>query len=541
LFAVSELWGKLTKPSEAIKASDDRQRAQLLTSLLVAMWIITFLGVPAGHLWDGTEDLLFVLLFLSVAYGISRTQHYIYGAILTVIGLCIPSVLGLFLISNSPSPQMSSALMWLSLPLVIGSLVFPIRILSLVIVTIIAGLLSATFFLEIAFTEYLEVLAFLGSMSIFLSMAARIRHIEVIRRKDAEESVLTLSQAIEQSSTSVIITDTDGSIKYVNPRFCEISGFTSQEVVGKNPRILQSGKTPLKEYENLWETIVAGKVWYGELSNKRKTGELYWEATSISSIKDDDDNIKYFLAIKEDITERKQAEAALHQYAAELENRNEELDAFAHTVAHDLKNPLGVTIFNAEMLISYSNEMSKEKIERYLNTIQTKGHLMNNIIDELLFLAKVRKEEVVSEPLDMAAIISAVQLRMQETIQEHQAEIRLPPSWPVALGHPAWIEEVWANYLDNALKYGGNPLLIELGASTLSDGVKFWIRDNGEGLTIDEQERLYTPFTQLEQSLNRGHGLGLSIVNRIVEKLCGEVGVESSPGAGSTFWFKLPK
>ena len=179
---------------------------------------------------------------------------------------------------------------------------------------------------------------------------------------------------------------------------------------------------------------------------------------------------------------------------------------------------------------------------------------MGNIIDELLLLAGVRRTGVVTEPLDMAGIVAEARLRLAHLIRDTQADIILQgaSAWPVARGYGPWVEEVWVNYLGNALKYGGQPPRVELGADPFStppksrgkeEGlVRFWVRDNGQGITPEDQARLFTPFTRLDQARAKGHGLGLSIVRRIVEKLGGQVGVESDgvPGQGSTFFFTLP-
>ncbi|HHJ06674.1 MAG TPA: HAMP domain-containing histidine kinase, partial [Anaerolineae bacterium] len=135
------------------------------------------------------------------------------------------------------------------------------------------------------------------------------------------------------------------------------------------------------------------------------------------------------------------------------------------------------------------------------------------------------------------------QQRLTYLIQTYQAEIMLPQHWPKAMGYAPWIEEVWANYLSNGIKYGGRPPRLQLGATEEPDGmVKFWVQDNGLGLSQEEQLKLFTPFTRLEQVQTIGYGLGLSIVRRIVEKLGGQTGVESEgvPGKGSFFYFTLP-
>jgi PAS domain S-box-containing protein len=233
---------------------------------------------------------------------------------------------------------------------------------------------------------------------------------------------------------------------------------------------------------------------------------------------------------------------ALRQHTEELKARNEELDAYAHTVAHDLKNPLALVIGFAQALAESHTILSPQDLRQYLLKISENGQKLRNIIDELLLLASVRKTEIELKPLDMASIVAAAQERLSYQIQEHQAEIILPQTWPVALGHAAWIEEAWVNYLSNAIKYGGQPPRVELGASIERNGsVRFWIRDNGPGIRPEDQARLFTPFTQLHQVRAQGHGLGLSIVRRIVGKLNGQVSVESQVGQGSVFSFTLPR
>ncbi|MCK4314863.1 MAG: PAS domain S-box protein [Anaerolineae bacterium] len=232
---------------------------------------------------------------------------------------------------------------------------------------------------------------------------------------------------------------------------------------------------------------------------------------------------------------------ALRQRTAELEVRNEELDAFAHTVAHDLKAQMGLIIGFAEVLEQDYAELPDEELGRHLCMMARNGRKMSNIIDELLLLAEVRKVEAGMGPLDMASIVTEAQQRLAHMIGEHQAEIILPDTWPVALGYAPWVEAVWVNYLSNAIKYGGGPPRVEVGATVQPDGmIRFWVQDNGPGIPPEAKTRLFTPFTRLDQVRANGHGLGLSIVRRIVEKLGGQVGVESEVGQGSVFSFTLP-
>jgi PAS domain S-box-containing protein len=366
--------------------------------------------------------------------------------------------------------------------------------------------------------------------------------LDVTDRVELEDALRKLSRAVEQSPSTVVITDTTGDIEYVNPKFTEITGYTTEEVQGENPRLLKADVQSVELYKELWDTIQAGGEWRGEFANRRRDGELYWEFASISPIKDQRGNITHFLKVAEDITERKLAEEALRQRTLELEERNEELDAFSHTVAHDLKNPLSLLIGFTEFLVEEYETLPTDQVSDHLRRIARIGRKMGNIVDELLLLAGVRKMEVEFRPIDMEAVVAAALERLSDLLQRYDAELALPETWPQALGYGPWVEEVWANYISNAVKYGGRPPCLELGAESLDKGmVRFWIQDNGRGLNAEQQEQVFTPFTQLGQAHAGGHGLGLSIVHRIVEKLGGHVAVESTgvPGEGSRFSFTL--
>lgn len=238
----------------------------------------------------------------------------------------------------------------------------------------------------------------------------------------------------------------------------------------------------------------------------------------------------------------------LHRLNDELRLRNEDLDAFAHTVAHDLKNPLTIIAGCAEILRKYHDTLPLEEMIECVQSIEDSGRKASRTIDQLLMLSKTRKlQPQKMKPLDMTDIIDEARKSLARMIEQYDAEIILPESWPKALGYRPWIEVAWANYLSNAMKYGGTPPRIVLGADTKPSPnpseramIRFWAHDNGEGLTPEEQAQLFTLFTRLDDAYDTGHGLGLSIVKRIVEKHGGEVGVESEVGRGSTFTFTLP-
>jgi signal transduction histidine kinase len=231
----------------------------------------------------------------------------------------------------------------------------------------------------------------------------------------------------------------------------------------------------------------------------------------------------------------------LEDINASLVASNRELDAFAHTVAHDLKNPLLTIKLANDLLMKYFAEQKSDENLELVQMIRRAEQKSVSIIEELLLLAGVRKEVVQLEPLQMGEIVARAQQRLTLLIEKHQGQIILPAVWPDAVGYAPWVEEVWVNYLSNGLKYGGQSPQLELGANIHKDGIiRFWVRDNGPGLTPEAQAKLFTEFTRLNKVQAEGHGLGLSIVRRIVEKLGGQVGVDSQVGQGSLFYFSLP-
>lgn len=226
-----------------------------------------------------------------------------------------------------------------------------------------------------------------------------------------------------------------------------------------------------------------------------------------------------------------------------------DLNSFAQTVAHDLKSPLTTILGFSSMLSDHQAQIPPEQQKEALQSIFKTALKMNNIIQELLLLAAVRQSDVKTRVLDMPKIVNEVKQRLSTFINESQAQVTMPAAnaWPKVIGYGPWIEEVWINYVSNAIKYGGRPPVVEIGVDAHGfdnavgrQMIRFWVRDNGKGISQEDQDRLFTQFTRLEQVRAEGHGLGLSIVLRIIEKLGGQVGVESEIGKGSLFYFTLP-
>jgi len=344
---------------------------------------------------------------------------------------------------------------------------------------------------------------------------------------------------VENMSDGVLVLDAQNRVVDINRTACRIIGCDAARVIGQQVGVVLAAWPELvARYQDVPEA-------QAEIAIDSPVGSR-WLNLRISPLYDRRKRLTGRLIVSHDITARRQAEQVLREYARELEARNTELDAYAHTVAHDLKGPLSAVIGYSSLLAAGVENKSLDEIKAALRAVVQSSYKMRTIIDNLLLLASVRRmDDVHTESVDMAAIVSEVRIRLNTEIAARQAEIVLPRRWPVAIGYAPWVEEVWVNYVSNALKYGGNPPRIELGFDQVGDElaeplIRFWVRDSGPGLTSEEQARLFSPFTRLEQIDGKGHGLGLSIVGRIVDRLGGQVGVESKVGEGSTFWFTLP-
>ena len=245
---------------------------------------------------------------------------------------------------------------------------------------------------------------------------------------------------------------------------------------------------------------------------------------------------------RKEVLARVETHLKIYRLQKQLEAQIAELNAFAHTVAHDLKSPLAIVQGYADLLMQDLEDIAPPETLQLAENMHQGTMKARRIIDELLLLAGMGREEVTVTAVHTADIIPLVLDRLQLMIHEFQPQINQPASWPLALGYAPWLEEVWTNYVSNAIKYGGQPPQITLGATSLDDdSIQFWVQDNGNGITPEDQGKLFAEFSRIDTERAKGHGLGLSIVKRIIQRLGGEVGVESQVGHGSKFYFTLPR
>lgn len=345
----------------------------------------------------------------------------------------------------------------------------------------------------------------------------------------------TIRTLLESLAEGVVIIDSTATILSVNRQVERLFGYTKEEIVGHPLNILLPDKFHAAHPKQVSGFFEKPKIrpmgLEKELSARHKSGHNIPVEISLSHLETTSGTLA--MAFITDITLRKNA-------MNNLESRNVELDAFAHTVAHDLRGSLSVLIGYSELLNDHEVNLNEEQVRESLDMIYRIGRKMSDVVDELLLLASVRREDVIVAPIDMISVINEATFRLSQKIEEFGAEITLAKDFPTAIGYAPWLEEVWYNYISNAIKYGGTPPKIVLGGGLAEEGyARFWVKDNGQGLCQAEQSQLFTPYSSRANS-PEGNGLGLSIVKRIVEKLNGYVGVETEINEGSLFSFKLP-
>lgn len=371
----------------------------------------------------------------------------------------------------------------------------------------------------------LRVLGLLADQAAVAVENARLFE-EMERLKHFNESI------VQGVAETLLIEDAQGRFFFVNPAVEALLGYTPEELVGKHWRYL----VPEEERDSVleeWAKRFKGIGSQYETTLLHKSGHRVPVIVNARPLFEEGKFTGVLVAFT-DITAQKLVEA-------ELESLVQELDAFAHTVAHDLKSPLSTLIGSADVLVDEYGALSSQEVGTVVSGIAHSAGKMDSIIDELLVLASVRKQENIPiEVLDMGEVVEEALERLGHMVKKQQAQIVLPDSWPAAKGYAPWVEEVWLNYLSNAIKYGGSSPQIELGGEQINGEVRFWVRDKGPGIPSQHLAELFTPFTRLGQIRMRGFGLGLSIVRRIVERLGGRVGAESKVGEGSTFHFTLP-
>lgn len=371
---------------------------------------------------------------------------------------------------------------------------------------------------------------------------------DITKRKQTEEQFLKFKDAVVHSPATIVITNEDGIIEYVNPKFTQLTGFSFEEAVNQNPRVLKSGVMDPEIYKTLWQTIVSGNIWQGELINKKKNGEFYWENALISPIKNIDGKITHFVAVKEDITERKKTEEeikilneVLKNRAGELEVLNKELESFSYSVSHDLRNPLNIINgFSKFLDAEYSDKLGKDG-KYYIKTIRSNTLRMEQIINDILKLSKITMEKIDFKEVNLSKIVKSIVNDLKNLEPERNVEFFIEPDL-IARADEGLIRVVLDNFIFNAWKYTGkkDKAIIEFGVTQYENKTTYFVRDNGAGFDMKYSDKLFIPFKRLHsQSEFEGTGVGLATVQRIINRHSGKVWAEGKPGEGAAFFFTL--
>jgi PAS domain S-box-containing protein len=360
-----------------------------------------------------------------------------------------------------------------------------------------------------------------------------------------------LKAALDEHSI-VAITDPQGKITYVNDKFCAISKYSRDELLGQDHRLINSGYHPKEFIHDLWTTIARGKVWKGEIKNKAKDGTFYWVDTTIVPFLNDQGKPRQYVAIRTDITARKAAAAEIVQLNTELEQRvakrtaelklaNQELEAFSYSISHDLRAPLRAMGGFARILEKeFASQLSpdaKHAIER----IRDNATKMGQLIDGLLDFSSLNWMPVTKKKVAPAAIARAVFEELRPEVSDRRVEIEIA-ELPECEADPNLLKQVFANLLSNALKYtrDHDPAEIEVGASRENGDCVYFVKDNGAGFEMEYANKLFRVFQRLHSADQfEGRGVGLAIVQRIVNRHGGRVWAEGVPQKGATFYFTL--
>ena len=365
---------------------------------------------------------------------------------------------------------------------------------------------------------------------------------------DERQQMRKMQLAVQQSPVSIVITDRAGTIEYVNPKFTQLTGYSSAEAVGQNSRILKTDETPAELYRQLWEKISAGSEWHGEILNKKKSGESFWESVRISAITDSSGATTHYLAVKEDITARKALEQELRSARDAAEAGNRLKSQFLANMSHEIRTPMNGIIGMAELL--RETDLTGEQGE-YTRALLDSAESLMSVINDVLDFSRLEERKLVLEsvPFGLRASLENIlgTLAGRASQKGLTLEVRIAPEVPDALvGDPGRLAQIMVNLVSNAVKFteDGEVVLSVLLERQGEDeaSLHFTVSDTGIGISAEKQRRVFDPFSQADASSTRRHGgagLGLTISARLVEMMGGSLRVESAPGKGSSFHFTL--
>jgi hypothetical protein len=356
--------------------------------------------------------------------------------------------------------------------------------------------------------------------------------------------------ALEAAANAIVITDLDGSVLWANPAFARLTGYPVHEVLGQNPRLLKSGVQGEAFYRHMWDTILAGEVWHAEVVNRRQDGSLYTEEMTITPIKDAEGRVSHFVAIKQDVSERKRVQQELWQAKEAAEVANRAKSTFLSNMSHEFRTPLNAIIGYSEFLQEEAVDLGQEELLPDLARIANAGQQLLTLVNDILDLSKIEagRMDLHPETFDVEGMVEDVAQAAAGLAA--QGNNLLTVDCPGGVGHMRAdrykVHQVLVNLLDNAAKFtqqGQITLHAERRPGPDGDWILFRVADTGVGIPGEQIDKLFEPFDQsvaVPAHGRRGTGLGLPLCRRLCDLMGGEISVESEPGQGSTFTVRLP-
>ena len=396
------------------------------------------------------------------------------------------------------------------------------------------------------------VIALLSTLGLYSTQ--RKRREQLLERRQAEEKLRKLSQAVEQSPALIVITDRSGDIEYVNPAFCAVTGYLAEDIMGQNPRFLKTGQTSAEAYQHLWETITGGETWQGEFCNRKKNGELIWGSACIAPVYDNHGTITHFVAIEEDISERKRQEDEKTKLEDQLQQaqKMEAVGRLAGGVAHDFNNMLTVILGHANLALMKID--STQPLHINLEEIRKAAERSAGLTRQLLAFA--RKQTIAPKVLDVnEAVVGTI--NMLQRLLGEDIHLTWQPGgnlWQVKVD-PSQIDQILANLCVNARDAIANigKITIATGNCTFDSSycainldarpgeyVRIAVSDDGSGMDKETLSHIFEPFFTTK-GVGKGTGLGLATVYGIVRQNNGFINVYSEPGIGTKFTIYLPR